>query len=228
MANILAVEDDPDIRELMLNFLRAAGHDVVLTCDGVDGITKFQSKVFDLLILDIMMPKVDGYAMLEMVRQGSNVPVIIVSALDAESSQLKGYELQADDYVTKPFSMQILIKKIDSILRRASVADTNQNTIQYKCMCLDLDSFRLYVEDIEVEVTLTEFNLVKELLQSRGRVLSRDYLLDAVWGYHYLGDSRLVDTHIKNLRKKIPTDYIETVRGVGYRIDKETQKKPDA
>lgn len=223
MASILVVEDDLDIQELLLNFLEDAGYSVTLAGDGLEGISTFKDSTFDLLILDIMMPKIDGFAMLEMVRQQSNVPVMFLSALDEESSQLKGYELNADDYVTKPFSMQILIKKIEAILRRAKADDKCKEMLKYKRLCLNLDSFKLFVDGAEVDVTLTEFSLLKELLQAHGRVLNRDYLLDSVWGCNYWGDTRLVDTHIKNLRKKIPPEYIETVRGVGYRIDQKSE-----
>ncbi|MDR2932462.1 MAG: response regulator transcription factor [Oscillospiraceae bacterium] len=221
MAEILIVEDDFDIRELLQNYLEDAGHSVTLAEDGVEALSLFREKTFDLLLLDIMLPKIDGYAVLELVRRQSAVPVLMVAALDSEENQLRGYDLSADDYITKPFSMKILVKKIDAVLRRSARTAEPQDCIRFKNLRLDLEAYRAFVDETELILTQKEFDLLRELIQNKGKVLTRDQLLDRVWDHAYFGEDRVVDTHIKNLRKKLPAQYIETIRGVGYRIEKE-------
>ncbi len=224
---ILIVEDNFDIQELLLNFLQEEGYCVSAASDGVEAITVFRRMPFDLVILDIMLPKIDGYGVLELIKQESETPVILLTALDGEENQLKGYDLLADDYVTKPFSMPILLKKIAAVLRRGSNSSNNTQTsnceqIAYLDLLLFLDEYRVFVKEREIELTHKEFEVLRELLANQGKVLSRETLLNRIWNYDFIGDARVVDTHIKNLRKKLDIGYIETIRGVGYRIDKKT------
>jgi two-component system response regulator VanR len=169
-----------------------------------------------------MLPKIDGYGVCEVIRQKSNVPIIMLTALDSEQNQIKGLDLQADDYITKPFSMSVLLRKIAAVLRRTARQDETPQTLSYKTLILDLGAYRVYSEQGNIDLTPREFEILRELILHKGRILTRQNLLQMLWKYEFLGDERIVDTHIKNLRKKLgEADYIETIRGVGYRIDKE-------
>ncbi|MCM1037900.1 MAG: response regulator transcription factor [Ruminococcus sp.] len=222
MSKILVVEDDLSIQALLHDFIREAGHDVVLAGDGVEALARYAGQDFDLILLDIMLPKIDGYGVLEVIRSKSEVPVIMLSALDAEEDQIKGLDLQADDYITKPFSMPVLLRKIEAVLRRASKSADKPQTIRYKELTLDLDGYKVYVGTKSVELTPREFEILRELLVHKGRILTRQNLLQTLWKYEFFGEDRIIDTHIKNIRRKLgDTCYIETIRGVGYRIDKE-------
>lgn len=222
MAKILIVEDDRDIQELLQNYLESAGHQSVIAADGEQALELFRREAVDLVLLDLMLPRLDGYAVCQMLREVSEVPIIMLTALDSEDNQLKGFDLQIDDYITKPFSMPILLRKIEAVLRRAGSGAAKMLT--YRELTLDLEGYKVYVSDKAVDLTQREFELLKTLLQNQGKVLTRQMLLNRVWSYDFYGDERIVDTHIKNLRKKLGVDHIETIRGVGYRIDRETEK----
>ena len=222
MSNILIVEDDLAIQALLHDFIREAGYNVVLAADGVEALAKYSEQSFDLILLDIMLPKIDGYGVCEVIRQKSDVPIIMLTALEDERNQLKGLDLQADDYITKPFSMPVLLRKIAAVLRRSSKRNDAPRTMNYKNLTLDLDGYKVYVGEANIDLTPREFEILRELLTHRGRILTRQNLLQSLWKYEFFGDERIIDTHIKNLRKKLgAADYIETIRGVGYRIDKE-------
>lgn len=225
MSKILIVEDDLSIQALLHDFIRDAGHSAVLAADGVEALAKYSEQDFDLVLLDIMLPKIDGYGVLEVIRQRSDVPVIMLTALDAEENQIRGLDLQADDYITKPFSMPVLLRKIAAVLRRSSKQNDAPQTISYKELTLDLDAYKVCAGGERVDLTPREFEILRELLLHKGRILTRQNLLQTVWKYEFFGDERIIDTHIKNVRRKLGgADYIETIRGVGYRIDKEDQK----
>ena len=222
MAKILIVEDDTSIQALLHDFIKEAGYDVAIAADGVEALTLFSEQSFDLILLDIMLPKIDGYGVCEVIRQKSDVPIIMLTALDGEQNQIKGLDLQADDYITKPFSMPVLIRKISAVLRRTSKSEGAPQTINYKELTLDLDGYKVYIGGESIDLTPREFEILRELLTHKGRILTRQNLLKMLWKYEFFGDERIIDTHIKNLRKKLGVaDYIETIRGVGYRIDKE-------
>ncbi len=222
MSKILVVEDDLSIQALLHDFIEEAGHSVVLASDGVEALAKYSEQPFDLILLDLMLPKIDGYGVCEVIRQKSDVPIIMLTALDGEQNQIKGLDLQADDYITKPFSMPVLLRKIAAVLRRAAKLDETPQTIFYKTLTLDLGAYKVYSKQGSIDLTPREFEILRELILHQGRILTRKNLLQMLWKYTFLGDERIVDTHIKNLRKKLgQADYIETIRGVGYRIDKE-------
>lgn len=169
-----------------------------------------------------MLPKIDGFTLCELIRKQSQVPIIMLTALNGEEEQIKGLDLQVDDYITKPFSMPVLIRKIAAVLRRSNQGKDEENqTINYRNLILDLDSYIATVDGNSYELTQREFEVLRELLTHQGRVMTRQNLLDSVWKYDFFGDERVVDTHIKNLRKKLGIDFIQTIRGVGYKIDKE-------
>lgn len=223
MQKILIVEDDLDIQDLLKNFLQEVGYETAIACDGMEAISLFSSAHFDLILLDIMLPKIDGFTVCELIRRQSQVPIIMLTALNGEEEQIKGLDLQVDDYITKPFSMPILIRKIAAVLRRSSmIPDQEHQTITYQNLILDLDSYSASRNGESHELTQREFEVLRELLLNQGRVLTRQNLLDRLWKYDFLGDERVVDTHIKNLRKKLGIDFIQTIRGVGYKIDKES------
>ena len=222
MSKILIVEDDLSIQALLHDFIQEAGYDVTLAADGVDALAKYNEQVFDLILLDIMLPKINGYCVCEVIRQKSDVPIIMLTALDGEENQIKGLDLQADDYITKPFSMPVLLRKIAAILRRSSKQNDTPLTMSYKDLTLDLDGYKVYIGEASVDLTPREFEILRELLTHQGRILTRQNFLQTLWKYEFFGEERIVDTHIKNLRKKLGSaDYIETIRGVGYRIDKD-------
>ena len=222
MQKILVVEDDLDIQELLKNFLQEAGYSIVLANDGVEALSIFSDVQFDLILLDIMLPKIDGFAVCELIRKQSQVPIIMLTALNGEEEQIRGLDMQVDDYITKPFSMPVLIRKIAAVLRRSIISQNQEHqTVAYKNLILDLDSYSALVNGESYELTQREFEILRELLLNQGRVLTRQILLERLWKYDFYGDERVVDTHIKNLRKKLGIDFIQTIRGVGYKIDKE-------
>ena len=219
MKRILVIEDEPDIQEMLCAYLRDAGYSVSAASDGIQAMDCFHRESWDLILLDLMLPKIDGYGVCELIRRESDVPVIMVTALDTEENQIRGFDLQIDDYVTKPFSMPILLRKIAAVLRRTG-SDAESRPLIYRDIVMDLDAYRVTVDGALLDLTTREFELLKELLQNQGRVLTRSVLLGQLWNYDFIGDERIVDSHIKNLRKKLNRDYIETVRGVGYRVEK--------
>ena len=220
---ILLMEDEIDIQNLVKAFLEDAGYSVTCAGDGVQGLAEFHQKEFDLILLDVMMPKIDGYAACEMIRKEADVPIIMLTALDDEESQMQGFDLLADDYITKPFSVHLLLRRVEAVLRRfyTKRVEPDTDTIQYKDLLINTENYEVYVGKEKINLTIREFEILKLLLENQGHVFSRERLLDEVWNYDYVGDARIVNTHIKNIRKKIGEEYIETVRGVGYQIAKE-------
>ena len=226
MQRILIVEDDMDIQELLQEFLQEAGYKADIAGDGVAAVDMFAKNLYDLILLDILLPKIDGFTVCELIRKQSQVPIIMLTALGSEGDQIKGLDLQADDYVTKPFSMPVLLRKIAAVLRRTGNREDGESALlHYKGLTLDMDGYRIYAGDVEYDLTQREFEVLKELLLNQGKALSRQHFLNKLWKYDFYGDERVVDTHIKNLRKKLNIDYIETIRGVGYKIEKEGKEK---
>lgn len=221
MQKILVVEDDFDIRELLQNFLQEAGYEVAVANDGAQAISIFSEKQFDLILLDVMLPKIDGFSVCELIRRKSQIPIIMLTALNGEKEQIRGLDLQVDDYITKPFSMPVLVRKIAAVLRRSNGQKGENQKICYQNLTLDLDGYTATIDGNSYELTQREFEVLRELLMHQGRVMTRQNLLNKLWQYDFYGDERVVDIHIKNLRKKLQIDFIQTIRGVGYKIDKE-------
>lgn len=221
---ILIIEDEAAIQKILSEPLTSAGYKVTAASDGLEGINAFHQQDFDLILLDIMLPKIDGYTVCEMIRQESQTPIILLTALDTEDAQIKGFDKLADDYITKPFSIRLVLKRVEALLRRTASDMTSamaSGTIRYKEITLSEAERRVTVSGSEVSLTHLEFKILALFLKNKGRVFTRDELLDLVWGYDFAGDEKGVNFHIMNLRKKLRVDYIETVRGVGYRIAKE-------
>lgn len=219
-SSILVIEDDSNIQELISEFLSAEGYQVESANDGLEGIQKFKQGSYDLVILDIMMPNLDGYGVCKMIRKSSSVPIIFLTALNDEGDQLKGFDLECDDYITKPFSFNLLIKRVEAILRRSNKT-INDKFIVFEKLKLDLNTYIAEIDGEPIELTLKEFNILKALIEKYPQVITREGLLDSIWGYDYYGDTRIVDAHIKNIRKKISLPYIKTVKGIGYTLEKD-------
>ncbi|MEE5990881.1 MAG: response regulator transcription factor [Lachnospiraceae bacterium] len=221
MKNILVVEDELEIRLLLANYLRNEGFSVSEAEDGVAAIELFGKEKFDLVILDILIPKIDGYGVCELIKSKSDVPVIFLSALGDERSMIKGYDSFADDYVTKPFSMPVFLRKVKAVLRRdLSSSNEDYSKITYKNIVMIPDLMKVMVEGTEVELTSKEYDLLLTLVKNPGRVYTREMLLEMLWDYNSLVDERIIDSHIKNIRHKVGEGIIETVRGRGYRVEK--------
>ena len=219
MKKILIVEDEPEIRQLLSSYLINEGYSVSEAEDGVAAIELFSKEKFDLLILDIMIPKIDGYGVCEFVKKQSNVPVIFLSALGDEKSMVKGYDSLADDYVTKPFSIPVFLRKVKAVLRRDPSAPAEEHSkFIYKDIVMIPDMMKVTVSGKDVELTSKEFDILLTLIKNPGRIYTRELLLEMLWDYDSLVDERIVDSHIKNLRHKIGEGVIETVRGRGYRV----------
>ena len=219
MQKILIVEDDADIQDILKNHLIDAGYEVVVASDGVAGIAMFDDTI-NLILLDIMLPKIDGYGVCEVIRKRSQVPIVMLTALADEENQLRGFEQQIDDYIPKPFSPKILLCKIEAILRRRTTENQKQFLLIYKELSIDIDGFHVYQSGNEVVLTSKEFSLLRLIVENQGRVFTRQMLLERLWPDDLEVEDRIVDSHIKNIRKKLNADYIKTIRGVGYRIDK--------
>ena len=219
-SSILVIEDDSNIQELISEFLSAEGYQVDTANDGLEGIQKFKQGSYDLVILDIMMPNLDGYGVCKMIRKSSSVPIIFLTALNDEGDQLKGFDLECDDYITKPFSFNLLIKRVEAILRRSNKT-INDKFIVFEKLKLDLNTYIAEIDGEPIELTLKEFNILKALIEKYPQGITREGLLDSIWGYDYYGDTRIVDAHIKNIRKKISLPYIKTVKGIGYTLEKD-------
>ena len=220
---ILIIEDEIAIQNILAEPLRACGYEVVTASDGLEGINTFHTHHIDLILLDIMLPKINGYAVCEMIRQEAQTPIILLTALDTEDDQIKGFDLLADDYITKPFSIKLVLKRVEALFRRTEAADMDTDTIRYKELQISAKQRQVLVSGAEVILTQSEFDILLLFLKNQGRVFTRDELLNLVWGYEFIGEEKSVNFHIMNLRKKLGVDYIETVRGVGYKIAKENQ-----
>lgn len=219
MAKIMVADDDKNICELLRLYLEKEGYTVTLAHDGETAVEQFSAEAPDLILLDIMMPRLDGYSVCEMIRNESSTPVILLTALDDEDNQMKGFNLLADDYITKPFSMPLVLKRMEAVLRRARSGEKS-SVLVYQNVQLDTENYKVFVEGKEVTLTAREFDILRLLMENQGRVFTREQLLDIIWNYDYLGDDKIINTHIKNIRKKLGVDCIKTIRGVGYRIDK--------
>jgi two-component system, OmpR family, response regulator MtrA len=221
-ARILLVEDDPSIREITAIGLTAAGFEVTTANDGVEGLERFRSDPFDLVLLDIMLPRLDGYEVCRQIRRTSTIPVVMLTARADTMDVVIGLEAGADDYVRKPFEVPELIARIRAALRRAGASTDGAPALRLGPIEVDVAGRTARRGSEEIALTRTEFDLLVELARHAGTVLSRDVLLDRVWGYDYLGDSRLVDVAVQRLRAKIESDpaapvLIQTVRGAGYK-----------
>lgn len=224
MKTILIADDEERIRKLVGDFLKRAGYSIIEAEDGEAAFRLFENnkKSIDLIILDIMMPGLNGWEVCRKIRETSNVPVIILSARSEEFDELTGYESGADDYVTKPFSPIILVKRVEALLRRVSATSSQSAEREFNDLIFNDEAHEVRLEGKEIELTLKEYNILKALLEDSGRVFTREQLLDNIWGYDFTGDIRTVDSHVARLRTKLGSwgnKHLKTVYGVGYKIE---------
>ncbi len=222
---ILIVDDEPPIVNVLVYNLKRANYEVLIARDGEEALSQARREQPDLIILDLMLPKLDGLEVCRTLRRERDVPIIMLTARDDEIDRVVGLELGADDYVVKPFSVRELLARVKNVLRRtvAQAASTPSETLQLNELTLDIARREVYWQEVKLLLTTLEFDLLHTLVRHAGRVLSREQLLEQTWGYHYYGDLRAVDAAVKRLRAKLrqaapETDPIATVRGVGYKL----------
>ena len=218
---ILVVDDESRMRKIIKDFLVAKGYNILEAGDGEKALQVFEenSEKISLILLDVMMPKLDGWSVLRQIRQTSKVPIIMLTARGEEQDELFGFELGVDEYIAKPFSPKILVARVEAILKRTMGDKTEVK--DYGGIVIDPDGRTVKVDDKQVEMSLREYELLKYLVDNEGIALSRDKILNNVWNYDYYGDSRTIDSHIKKIRHKLGKKgkYIETMRGVGYKFE---------
>ena len=219
---ILIADDEERIVKLVSDFLNASGYETVCAADGKEALDIFNAdNTIDLAIIDIMMPEIDGWEITREIRKKSDMPIIMLSARAEEFDLLTGFESGIDEYVTKPFSPAVLVKRVEALLKRASGQPLSEYKVQ-KGLVIDSNAFTAFVDGEPLELTLKEFELLSYLYENSGRVLTRDQLLNAIWGYDYLGDSRTVDSHIARLRTKLGdygASHLKTIYGMGYKLE---------
>ena len=219
---ILIADDEERIVKLVSDFLNASGYETVCAADGKEALDIFNADSgIDLCIIDIMMPGIDGWELTREIRKKSDMPIIMLSARAEEFDLLTGFESGIDEYVTKPFSPAVLVKRVEALLKRASGQPLSEDKSQ-KGLVIDSNAFTAFVDGVPLELTLKEFELLSYLYENSGRVLTRDQLLNAIWGYDYLGDSRTVDSHIARLRTKLGdfgVSHLKTIYGMGYKLE---------
>lgn len=222
-AKILVIDDEPNIVNLVTAYLKPEGYEVITAGDGLQGLKAARAFKPDLIVLDVMLPGIDGIEMLTRLRRESDVYVILLTAKTEETDRVVGLSVGADDYVIKPFSPRELTARIKAALRRIKGgASTNGEILSFKHVRIDTAARQVSVEDSPIELTAIEFDLLKTLAENRGRVLTREQLLEKVWGGSYYGEMRVVDVHLGHVRRKLGRDdLIATVRGVGYRFEDE-------
>ena len=219
---ILIIEDEIRIRFLLKDYLLSEGFSVIEACDGEEGLKVFKNNNVDLILLDIMMPKIDGLTVLENIRTVSDIPIILLTAKSQEEDKLYGYDIGADDYITKPFSPKILVAKVKALLKRtADLNEDKSSTKNYNGLTINKLAHEVKVDNVQLSLSPKEYELLVYLSDNIGIALTRDTILDNVWGIDYYGDLRTVDTNIKRLREKLgeKANYIVTVRGSGYKFD---------
>ncbi|MCM0648746.1 response regulator transcription factor [Clostridium swellfunianum] len=223
---ILAVDDEEHIQELLKFNLENSGYKVICCSTGTEALKLAKVEKPDLILLDVMLPGIDGYDVCKEIRKDNNIssiPIIMITAKSEELDKILGLELGADDYMTKPFSIRELLARVKAVLRRTTIQPIDKS-YRFDNIIVDFEKHEVTKEGKRVELTLKEFEVLEILIKNKGRVVTREFLLDKVWGYEYFGETRTVDVHIRHLRQKIEEDdkspkFIETIRGVGYRFN---------
>lgn len=217
---ILVVDDESRLRKLVKDFLNRAGYQVLEAGDGEEAVDVFFStKGIDLLVLDVMMPRMDGWEVVREIRKVSEVPIIMLTAKDQENDELQGFDLGVDEYISKPFSPKILVARIEAILRRTRQQDGE--VLKAGGIVLDEAAHMVTIDDKSIDLSFKEFELLSYFMKNEGRALTRENILNQVWNYDYFGDARTIDTHVKKLRNKMGSKgaYIRTIWGMGYKFE---------
>lgn len=219
MANVLIVEDEKNMQNIIVEYMRRGGHTCFTADDGVDALMVLKSNPMDLMILDVMMPHLDGFSVCKMAREMSNMPIIMLTAKGGEDDKLKGYEYGADDYMTKPFSPKVLLAKANALLRRSSSAPLDALSVGK--ITVIPSSHKVFIDGQEITLTHKEYELLYFLMVNPGQIFARDQLLNRIWGYDFEGTTRTVDTHIKTLRQKLGDEgkHIVTLIRSGYKFE---------
>lgn len=220
---ILVVDDEPSIVELVSYNLKAAGYTVTTASDGMEALSMLESDPPDLVLLDVMLPELDGFSVCQRIRKTHSVPIIMLTARGGEADKIWGLEIGADDYITKPFSPKEMLARVKAVLRRREGDGPQDTRLRIGQLAIDHDARRVYLGEELIELTPKEFDLLSYFAKNIGRALSRDLLLRILWGYEYTGGTRTVDVHVRRLRQKLNDTgdeprFIETVHGVGYRF----------
>lgn len=223
MAKLLVVDDEFRIREIIKKYAVFEGHTVVESADGMDAIKKAMSEDFDLIIMDVMMPELNGFSACAEIRKHKNTPIIILSARTEEYDRIHGFELGVDDYVIKPFSPKELMMRVNAVIKRSHPNKTEKDIFKYKDLLVDFSGRIVSIHGERVDMTPKEYDLFFFMCRNKGIALTRETLISKVWGYDFFGDDRTLDTHIKLLRKSLGeySSLIVTLRGVGYRFEAE-------
>lgn len=222
MANLLVVDDELRIRELIKKYAIYEGHTVYEAENGIDAVSMCKERSFDLIVMDIMMPQLDGFSACQEIRKNSDTPIIMLSALGEEYDRIHGFELGIDDYVVKPFSPKELMMRINAVLKRSnSKNEDNCDKFVYKGLCVNFLARTVEIDGMRVNMTPKEYDLFFFMVKNKGLALTRETLISKVWGYDFFGDDRTLDTHIKLLRKSLKeySNLVVTLRGVGYRFE---------
>lgn len=223
MVKVLLVEDEKLIRMFIVEYFAKKDACVVEASDGYEGLALLDDS-FDIVLLDIMMPGIDGYEVCQLIRQKSDIPILFISALSEEENKLKGYELGADDFISKPFTPSLLYAKCHALLKRLN---KENKSLDEGIIHIDEDTHEVFVNQQNIQLSHKEYLLLMYFIENKRKILSRDQLLDRIWGYDYYGDQRIVDTYVKKLRKKLldASSYIQTVVKIGYMFDPKENKK---
>lgn len=220
MAILLIVEDDLKTNEAICEYMKSAGHETIQAFDGAEAIQRFQENEIDLIVLDIMLPKMTGLAILHEIRRVSVLPVLILTAIEDEYTQIQSFDEQADDYITKPFSMVLLGKRITALLRRSG-QNVIPDTMIFGDVCVDFSGYTAKDKNGRIELTPKEIDLLRLFVEHKGLVLTRNQILDELWGNDNPIIDRTIDTYVKNLRRKLRLDCLITVKGIGYKFEVE-------
>lgn len=218
MKKILIVEDEKEIRNILKVYLLTAGYEVTEAADGEEAMKIFYEKPFDLVVLDIMLPKKDGWSICREIKEYSSVPVIIITARDNENDEVFGFEIGADDYITKPFSNKVFLARVKTVLKNKTIVN-NSNEMEVGKLKINDISHNVTKEGKNLELAPKEYEILMYFIKNKNIALSREKMLTEIWGYGFVGNDRTIDVHIKNLRKKIGGEYIKTIRSVGYKFE---------
>lgn len=221
LVNILVVDDEERMRKILKDFLSKAGYNVIEASDGIEALDKYYSnKDIQCILLDVMMPRMDGWDVCKQIRTDSKVPIIMLTARSDESDELLGFQLGVDEYISKPFSPKILVARVDAVLRRNSSSNV-QDVIELGGIYLNKSTHIVKIDSQEVEFSFKEFELLAYFLENNGIALSREKILNNVWNYDYYGEDRTIDTHVKKIRSKLGDkgNYIKTIWGIGYKFE---------